>query len=56
MRATAKDMEAYIAQVNVMIKTSEKISNAENYITSLYANEKISSNQFQMLCDMVYGN
>lgn len=44
-----------IERVRIMLNTSEKISSAENYVTSLYANEKITSRQFELLCGMIYG-
>lgn len=43
-----------IERVRIMLNTSEKISNAENYATSLYANGKITARQFDILCGMIY--
>lgn len=54
MRANKTDFEVYMIMVRVMTETSEKKSNAENYITNLYANNKIDSRQFELLCGMVY--
>ena len=42
-------------EVKKMLKTSEKISEAENYATSLYANGHITSEQFNLLCKIIYG-
>lgn len=44
-----------IERVRIMLNTSEKISSAENYATSLYANGKITSRQFELLYGMIYG-
>lgn len=40
--------------VRLLIKTSEKKSNAENYVTSLYASGAITSRQFELLNGIIY--
>ena len=49
-----EEFEGVIVQVKTMLNTSEKISPAENYVTALYANGKISTRQFDLLSGIIY--
>lgn len=42
-----------VNEVSIMLRTSEKKSIAENYVTSLYANEKIDSRLFEYCIGMI---
>lgn len=54
MKATVNEMKDYMVHVRQMLNTCEKKSIVENYITSLYANEKVNSKQFDLLYGMIF--
>lgn len=45
---------ATIETVTGMLKEHESTAMAENYVTSLYAEEKITSRQFELLNGIIY--